>query len=192
MILKPIEFFVETYIEYVNALQSLTNDYKWDPDKNIAKCSQNKPHQVPDIKCTCGFYAVYNLIDVPIGSTGILAVIEGSGKVILGTRGFRCQYAKVVALSTMTLTPSQELEALAKEYGVEYFPLYRDLIDIYPPTDVSELIEKEEPVPYIYMQPNGLAYVGTYPNGSFVWTTATTSTTIPAGSMVTWTWNWTE
>lgn len=87
-----------------------TNDPRrppdWTPGINEAVCMQGL-HQAPpghhpgvaDGRC-CGFYAKYvprglNETASPVRVTGI---IEGSGRISLGTRGFRAQKAEIVAL----------------------------------------------------------------------------------------------
>lgn len=51
-------------------------------------------HRVAGLNCTCGYYAYFD--DRPSGA--VAAVIEGTGVVTLGSRGFRAQKAQLVAL----------------------------------------------------------------------------------------------
>ncbi|TRW43636.1 hypothetical protein [Georgenia yuyongxinii] len=47
--------------------------------------------------CTCGFYAYYRE-DPFASSRRISGIVEGYGRVVLGTGGFRCEKARVLAL----------------------------------------------------------------------------------------------
>lgn len=60
------------------------------------------PHQpVPDERCYCGFYAY----TYPVAQTwsvdspsGVLGVIRGSGRTVIGAKGFKTQKAEILAL----------------------------------------------------------------------------------------------
>lgn len=67
-------------------------------------------HAVPDSGCSCGFWAYwqpedhscspivssYSSIDIPV-----LGVVEGAGRALIGTRGFRAQKARILAVTPM-------------------------------------------------------------------------------------------
>lgn len=83
--------------------------YLWEPGRNTAVCFATggiprTDHDVPDDDCGCGFWAYWDLQEHDIGgSTGaftenICGIIQGTGRVLVGERGFRSQYAKIVAL----------------------------------------------------------------------------------------------
>ena len=60
-------------------------------------------HEAPDLDCRCGIYGSLNLENLRKQFTQALtfvAVIASEGKTIIGTRGFRTQYARVVAYWT--------------------------------------------------------------------------------------------
>jgi hypothetical protein len=49
--------------------------------------------------CSCGFYAYYDNLDNPHHQQGFLyGIVEGYGVMTVGTRGFRCSKAKILAL----------------------------------------------------------------------------------------------
>lgn len=85
----------------------------WGPGENSAEClrgpsdwlsgspSSTEPHRAGIHGCSCGFYAYFDgsndagmfwIIRIP-------AVIEGYGVVTVGSRGFRCEKARIVAFT---------------------------------------------------------------------------------------------
>lgn len=103
----------------------------------------------PDPVCRCGFYAYYGHMEkeykqsrniwnalpvLPPSSGGLVyGIIEAYGKIILGTKGFRAEKARIVALVKPTDTMNIDLENCFTEGSVEIFHSYRDLLDTYPP-----------------------------------------------------------
>jgi hypothetical protein len=94
----------------------------------------------PEVACTCGFYGLWAMqADPPgpellwnmhVGISGgpglILGVVEGTGRVLLGTEGWRAQRARVAALFVSPRLPRvpKVLEDISCRYGV---PMYRNL-----------------------------------------------------------------
>lgn len=94
-----------------DALVKLTGMYGWDWPAgtawNQADCARFLPgntHRAPASTCGCGFWAYWragepgqitNIRDFAI----VTGVIEGAGKVIIGTKGFRCERARILALA---------------------------------------------------------------------------------------------
>lgn len=86
------------------------------PGENVAKCRLTEaeilygalhrrracvPHRVASVDCSCGFYAYTdgrNDFHHPRTSASVEAVIEGYGTATVGTRGFRAEKARLVAL----------------------------------------------------------------------------------------------
>jgi hypothetical protein len=96
-------------------IQPLIGAYggNWLDGVNEAKCTKNG-HEPPEVRwaCGCGFWAYFdeNLAvssvlggwnSVSDGTVGIcvLGCVEGTGRVIVGEKGFRSQYAKIVGLT---------------------------------------------------------------------------------------------
>lgn len=79
----------------------------WQPGENTATCLEipalHPAADVPARGCHCGFYAFWTV--QPPYATGslpqVLGVIEGYGRVRTGTKGFRCQTARILALHTL-------------------------------------------------------------------------------------------
>jgi hypothetical protein len=56
-------------------------------------------HSVGGLNCTCGFYAYHHgRPSFHIGSDMVDGIIRGWGVATIGTKGFRCEYAEIVAL----------------------------------------------------------------------------------------------
>lgn len=86
--------------------ESVHNEYRYVrfdglpsyPDKGEGATSTDK-HQVGRRSCQCGYYAYFDQGNNPYHNSGnILALIEGRGLVTVGSRGFRAEKARLVAL----------------------------------------------------------------------------------------------
>lgn len=85
----------------------------WTCGENIAECrplmshslvqefgeQPLREHQVASMGCQCGFYAYFDRGSNPYHSVlNVLGLIEGYGVATVGSRGFRCEKARIVAL----------------------------------------------------------------------------------------------
>ena len=101
-------------VDQQGRLRGITFPAVWRPDVNTAKCGLSTDgggmsyatkviatDATTDGRCDnpehgCGFWAYH---DGSVYHTGdVHAVVEGSGKTTVGTRGFRCEKARIVAL----------------------------------------------------------------------------------------------
>lgn len=80
------------------------------PDYDEDEPEPTPAHPAPHEGCQCGFYAytgpgreVYR--DQP---ATVLGIIRGTGRTLIGTRGFRCEKAEIVALLDPVADPFQE------------------------------------------------------------------------------------
>lgn len=65
------------------------------PETEVAK----QEHRAAGLSCSCGFYAYFDDGDNPHHKPGnVLGVVEGYGSVTVGSRGFRAEKARLVAL----------------------------------------------------------------------------------------------
>ncbi len=122
------------------------------PKVNLTK----KPkHLAPVEECACGFYAygdshhenVRNHLSV---ETGIMGIIRGTGRTLIGTRGFRCEKAEIVGF----LDPSrggkksgrvQLAERVARVYPeIPMYPSKRELFAAWQLTDLSPDTSSED------------------------------------------------
>jgi hypothetical protein len=67
------------------------------------KFKTSEPHEAPSENCSCGFYAYTDPKSHEIdgyypASPYVLGVIKGTGRTLVGTRGFRCEKAEIIAL----------------------------------------------------------------------------------------------
>jgi hypothetical protein len=93
-------------------------------------------HPAPYNGCECGIYAWYDPRDTRILHARVFGVVEASGLVLLGDRGFRAQRARVAAV----VTRNRRVAAACSDAGVQVFRSRRQLIRAYPPEDVTTLI----------------------------------------------------
>ncbi len=119
----------------------------------LNKDKSSATHVSPAIECTCGIYAHY----LPLESyekprNSIFGVVECSGKLLMGTKGFRAEKAKVVALAgygacnqffentekTRGVYPEDVVD-FCTSIGVPYFPTVKQMVFEFPQTDLSSL-----------------------------------------------------
>jgi hypothetical protein len=82
-------------------------DHPWRPGVNEAACRNNTAHEPPveadpdtGLACGCGFWAYWGLDDHAWDiKLPVFGVVEGTGRVVTGTKGFRCQKARILALT---------------------------------------------------------------------------------------------
>ena len=148
-------------------LLSMTyTNYRWLPGLQHATCAHNllpddaPPHEsAPSVGCECGFYAHHEGFP-----SNYPAYVEGSikvtGRVILGTRGFRAEKAEIEALCIGSLarrapncqccikiyqlfqeSAPQIIQYLGRRFRVPTFLDSNELMQAFPPMDISALID---------------------------------------------------
>ena len=151
-------------------LISFASPCMWQPGANKAFCQRDiglsacwsSRNSAPNPECSCGYYGHY----CPSVSCDYLAVewhwrpniflMEGvygrlfpkvwgsitvHGRVVLGEKGFRAEYATVEAI---VAHPS--LWSLIREhYEVSLFATADELIEAFPPQDMSHLLGRDRP-----------------------------------------------
>ena len=131
-------------------LRAVSADYTWMPGENVAECQPvwplERPHeQVAGAGCTCGFYAYLAASDqhVQQGTGRVVGIVEGYGVVTVGSRGFRAEKARVVALVRPSSTWSYlapTLEAELQKFGVPVYDTVAEAVAAHPltrPEDVG-------------------------------------------------------
>ena len=67
-------------------------------------------HDVPDAKCSCGWWSYWSVDDArrhPIVTTAsgeVIVAVEGTGRTIIGQRGWRSEYLRLIAVSGGQIT----------------------------------------------------------------------------------------
>jgi hypothetical protein len=108
---------------------------------------EDAPIPTPD--CSCGIYARYfpqDIVDL-FRRVPVIGVIAATGNIELGSRGFRAEKAKIIALVHEFLNDSQktELKKYADDNSIAYFDNMYQLVDKYPQPDLSNLLfDKQE------------------------------------------------
>lgn len=105
-------------------LQSMRGTHQWQPGVNASRCLRgyDNSHQAPARGCTCGFHAWHDLrplecLDELSASAYvmlrvILVGVAASGTVQIHRRGWRAQFARIVALC----------DEIPVSYGIEVRP----------------------------------------------------------------------
>lgn len=135
-------------------LKSTNATYEWEPGDNRATCDNIhiKYSAAPTPYCACGFYAKYKsnspeFLGMAISSaSSVIGVIDAWGKIQLGTKGFRAQYARIVAIAPfvpITIANRNTTKFIAESYGVEFYERVEYLTEVYPAPDMSDLLPKE-------------------------------------------------
>ena len=148
-------------------LHSTNTTHCWQRGDNEAMCCYyNHPDApAPISMCHCGFYAKHDhtYFDDIAGwiedTTYVAGVIEAWGKILLGDKGFRAQYARIVAITPYTnlsLKNRHRIKNIASSYGVEYQERIEYLAERYPKSDISDLLPNTEPKKSVWMDDNGI------------------------------------
>jgi len=116
-----------------------------DPDIALhahVRAREPEPHRSPAPWCQCGIYAWYAPDDTAVldaGIFGVFGVIQASGLILMGDRGFRAERAEVVAV----VTRNRRVAAACTEQGIAVYRRRRDLLKDYPPEDLSALLDDQ-------------------------------------------------
>jgi hypothetical protein len=118
------------------SLMSMNGRYFWQPGRNTARCLVARTrHAAPASGCSCGFYACHRLRPLEFVRTPpniVLVGVAGSGTVRIHERGWRAQFARILAVSDEVLgrnaQPQKRLaertaRALEATYHVPVVPL---------------------------------------------------------------------
>lgn len=107
------------------------------------KFSKDATHEAPDEKCKCGFYAYTETDHEEVKKQDglILGVVKGTGRTLMGVRGFRSEKAEIVALLNPAGTgegpassrPQKTASRIAEIYpGVPLLPTRKALLQFAP------------------------------------------------------------
>lgn len=118
----------------------------WPLPQKTAYCNAAMPEckrvGVPNPNCRCGIYAYFDPNVVIWGQFVVTGVVEGSGKALIGERGFRAAQAKVLAVSPrfgdywglFSATP-ESIARLAMRWEIPAFDNQQDMLREFPLTE---------------------------------------------------------
>jgi hypothetical protein len=124
----------------------ITEDQWWESKCGTGKSWQPKEdHETPASTCQCGFYVNYypinSFYDKKADEVNPRGVVEASGRMVLGTKGFRAQKLRLIALTPISWGLGS--------YVQESFPwvkLYNNVEEMYedfPQDDLTSLIGED-------------------------------------------------
>ncbi len=97
-------------------------------------------HRSPAARCECGIYAWYSPDDTAVldaGLFGVFGVVQASGLILMGDRGFRAERAQIAAV----VTRNRRVAAACTAAGIKVYRRRRDLLRDYPPEDLTALLD---------------------------------------------------
>jgi hypothetical protein len=128
-------------------------EYTWTPGENLAQCipgSRPVPedHQLVGGNCMCGFYAYHDGTNTYAGTVTISGIMMGYGRCVHGTKGFRAEKARILAIvkpsapqrvsfgySSKNDIPMLDFDLLASNYpAVPVFESVDAALDAFPLT----------------------------------------------------------
>jgi hypothetical protein len=110
-------------------------------------------HRAPAAGCRCGIYGWYDPSDTGILRAGVFGVVEASGLILMGERGFRAERARIVAV----VSRNRRLTAACEQAGIAVYRRRSDLVRDWPPEDLTPLlgdpVDREQPTPSLRWPP---------------------------------------
>lgn len=156
-------------------LTGWTHREVWTPGENVARCRKGEvdtytrlsiyygldgeraePCESIDPACACGYWAYHSGTPDFGSSEGVVGIIEGYGKTTIGTKGFRCEKARILAFAfpkslcgcshDLPFAQTSEVEATVRcNYpDVPTFDSVDDMVAAFPP-DKPELPSPDDP-----------------------------------------------
>lgn len=121
----------------------------WLPGENNAECLAETRKEFGDFgkhlpDCLCGFYAYYDgSNDYRKSETTITGVVEGYGSTVIGSRGFRCAKARIVALHI----PNDVKRAgvVVRNYAdIPQFDSFLGMVQAFPPIGDEKTVSPDD------------------------------------------------
>ena len=97
----------------------------------------------PHPPCGCGIYGWYDPDDTRLAQAAVFGAVEASGRILMGTHGFRAERARVLAVSTEGLPDdvTAQLSERATWQGIAVFGDRAQLVEAFPPDDLTGLVD---------------------------------------------------
>lgn len=106
-----------------------------------APAPEPKAHTMGE--CACGFYGYYDGSDDYYKDGYVSGVIEGYGEALIGTRGFRVEKARIVALM-IPAAQDRFANRIARNYsGIPLFARFAEMVAAFPPDGTEVGISPE-------------------------------------------------
>lgn len=163
-------------------LGSVWAEYRYQAGRNQAYCRGRiafafiQGHPAPQRNCACGFYAAYKDIPREYRHHPIWGSVKATGRVLIGTRGFRAEKVEIEALCAGTegfsFISEETIQRLGNHYSVPTFPSPEAMFKAFPPQSLDGLVPAAVPseewlVMLRFRGINGVDYaVKTNPDGS--------------------------
>lgn len=104
--------------------------------QGLSAATPDEDHPAPQVGCGCGIYGWYSPSDTGMVSARVFGVVEASGLILMGERGFRAETVKIVAVATW----NRRVATACVRAGISVYRRRRDLVRDYPPEDLSSLL----------------------------------------------------
>lgn len=98
---------------------------------------EEDPHSLSE--CKHGFYAYYDGSDDYHETGYVSGVVEGYGETVIGTRGFRCMKARIVALHIPDDVPAHLARLVRRNYpDIPTFESFERMVSEFPPDNAGQ------------------------------------------------------
>jgi hypothetical protein len=126
-------FALNTYTSHSSAIQKWFNGSAPQPSERVEADIPEPPKHSLDT-CVCGFYGYYDGSNDYHKPEYVSGVIEGYGETLIGTRGFRCMKARIVAIHIPDTVPNHTRSLVTRNYNTTpSFPTFESMVAEYPP-----------------------------------------------------------
>ncbi len=107
-----------------------TGVYRPDAPRHEVEAPSPKPaHDLVSLTCSCGFWAYFDGTNAYKDTVSVTGIIEGYGRVVAGTRGFRAEKARIVALVRPGAKHVDALRFAKVEHVYPDVPVYDRRVD---------------------------------------------------------------
>lgn len=88
--------------------------------------------------CTHGFYGYYDGSNDYYKAGYVMGVVEGYGETVIGTRGFRCMKARILAIRIPKHVPDRLRAMILRNYpDIPVFDTFKQMVAEFPPDDAG-------------------------------------------------------
>lgn len=96
------------------------------------------------VDCAHGFYGYYDGSNDYYEPGRVMGVIEGYGETVIGTRGFRCMKARIVAIRIPKHVPDRLRTLILRNYqNIPVFDSFRQMVSEFPPDSAGMAVSPD-------------------------------------------------